>query len=1004
MNVQVADSLVELSSNFNSVRQSGDVDVRESIALIDLHLRIIYTLYMAFERRQPSSAARLHPTPGFGSMLAVVRQAAKVVDEPTSSWIRKAIQALSENAVKCIDAFRVPKKYANLKSLRDRLSHGGALPPDADTRLKLSTEISGLIDALSKSVAKELSGAMLRSDGERLWIHKVGESVELEVSPIWTARGSTKGLGIFSHFAGDRVFYFAPDADLWSEVGEEAAGRFRRLFLPDKISHGSYLAGLITDTLNDVAAYTEDYSRPSFFFGDDDRSGYLHIPWSRTTSEGYESRIDVFRVGPNHRREWESAPGKWKGYREFLKHISKWNLLAHRIGVGLQAIQKKREDEESSRLGLTDALSAKGPAKLKEVQDLGSETKVADGGSLFELGARIDAACAAMKPSTEVLFLVGQAGLGKTELMLQLAKKRADQLTEDTAGDEPLYLFVSSTGRTLSSLEDAVNSALNITRILSSHGARALCRNGLLVLMVDGFDELLGSSGYENALGSLEPWFRDLNGQGVLVASARSSYYLTQYRRSLLEAGDLNVDHTLIELQPWSQKESSQYITDVGIDSSIVQDLSQKDWAVLNVPFFAKAFAAWIKTGKRTVEEIPSMYEIVVAQFLDREASKLKNQNSEELLTKDELRSLFSEVADFMQSNRSRELEQAELISCAKMIVGEPLDDVRPGLSRRLSSLGGLGVRADEDGKNIFSFSHEVLFDCFLLLSLHNRLSGVINPKSLLSLITASSINEAVFEWLIERYPDTTELLSSSIDYDLKDEANTRVASANLGALWGTILKHQNGVPPTKSARALTIGTVELSRSGWHALDLAESSITTLVIPERMEGSVDISDSRIDYLDIHPTSALTQHIEGIERAVVASLRIGGEFADGPTQVISLLQRHKLLKVRPESGDEKMIIAAEHYLSRLIRRPDVPVIVDRDNKTPADPRLSWINHFEVSFWTSFVQALINSGSAILEPLPASGKAKVRLSPMVSLEKVLKRDPSCEEAVRFWSELR
>jgi hypothetical protein len=91
---------------------------------------------------------------------------------------------------------------------------------------------------------------------------------------------------------------------------------------------------------------------------------------------------------------------------------------------------------------------------------------------------------------------------------------------------------VSSTGRTLASLEDAVNGALNITKLLSSQSARVLCRHGLLVLVVDGFDELLGSSGYENALGSLEPWFRELGGKGAVVASARSSYYLTQYQRS----------------------------------------------------------------------------------------------------------------------------------------------------------------------------------------------------------------------------------------------------------------------------------------------------------------------------------------------------------------------------------------------------------------------------------------------------------------------------------------
>jgi hypothetical protein len=1000
----VVDALAELTSDFRSVRHSGDVDVRESLALIDLHLRIVYTLYMSFDRRQPSSSARLHPAPGFGTMLAVVRQAAKPIDEAASPWIRKSIWVLARNAASAIDAFRVPKRYANLKSLRDRLSHGGALTSDPDAQAILSSAISALLDSLNASLSEELSGATLRSDGERLWICRQKEAFELEASPLWTLRPNVDGLGVFSHFAGNQVFYFAPGAELWSEAGELAASRFRRLFLPDKSGHDSHLAGLISDTLSDVSAYTEDYSRPSFFFGDDARSGYLHVPWSRTTSEGYESRIDVFRIGANHRREWEGPQGKWSGYTEFLKHISKWDLLAHRIGVGLHSLQKKREDEESSRLGLKDGFTARGPAKLKEVQELGSEFRGGEGGEFFELGARIDSACEAMKPSTEVLFLVGQAGLGKTELMLRLAKERADQITDNPNGGQPLYLFVSSTGRTLSSLEDAVNSALNITRILSSHSARALCRNGLLVLMVDGFDELLGSSGYENALGSLEPWFRDLNGQGVLVASARSSYYLTQYRRSLLEAGDLNVDHTLIELQPWNQKESSRYISDVGVDKAIVAPLSTKDWKVLSVPFFAKAFAAWAKAGERTVAEMPSMYEIVVDQFLDREASKLRNQNSDELLTIEELRSLFSEVADFMQSNKSRELEQVELISCAKMIVGEPLDDVRPGLSRRLSSLGGLGVRADEDGKNIFSFSHEVLFDCFLLLAIHGRLSGVINSKSIMSLITASSINEAVFEWLIERYPSAAKTLSSIIDFNLSDTEDARVASANLGSLWATILKHNNGIPPTRSAKRLTIGSVELTSSGWHQLDFTGSSIAHLVVPDKITGFINLEGARIDYLDVHVSSASKLHLRGIENAEVASLKIGGAFVDSPPQVAGLLQKYDLLEVKSESGNERMIAAAEHYLSRLIRRPDVPMVVDRDSRAPDDPRLSWIEHYDIDLWTAFVDALLASGSAVLDSLPASGKAKVRISPLVSFDKLLKRDPSSEEAVRFWNELR
>ncbi|WP_314101681.1 NACHT domain-containing protein [uncultured Stenotrophomonas sp.] len=1002
-NTRTADLISALASNFKHVRYAGEIDVRESLALIDFYLRVIYTLHMSFDRRQPSSTVRLLPTPGFGSMLAVVRGAAKSTGGASSSWISASIRTLAQNAVKAIDAFRVVNKYANFKSLRDRLSHGGSLSSDPDTKAKLHEATSNLIEHLRRALSEVLSDTSLKERDGRLWMTKIGDAAELEVSPLWIMRGPSEALGIFSHFADDRIFYFAPEGDLWTEGDQESTSRFRRLFLPDKGNPGPYLARLVTDTLSDVSAYTEDYSTPSYFFGDDDRAGYLHVPWSRTTSEGYESRIDVFRIGQNHRREWECGSGKWSGYSEFLKHISKWELLARRIGIGLHTLQQSREDEETSRLGITDRTMARGPSKLKEVHDVGGNPEPVDGNNFFELGGRIDSACEAIKPSTSVFFLVGQAGLGKTELMLRLARERAASVADDPQNNRPLYLFVSSTGRTLSSLEDAVNSALNITRVLSSHSARALCRNGLLVLMVDGFDELLGGSGYENALGSLEPWFRDLNGQGVLVASARSSYYLTQYRRSLVEAVDLNVDHTLIELQPWSKSESSTFLSNAGVRQEIMNDLSAKDWKVLSVPFFAKAFAAWIKLNLGNPVQMPAMYEIVVDQFLDREASKLRNQNSDELLSINELRELFAEVADYMQSSKSRELEQSELVSCAKMIVGEPLDDVRPGLSRRLSSLGGLGVRADENGNNLFGFSHEVLFDCFLLLAIQRRLSGVLNTKSLLAMITASSINEAVFEWLIEKYPEAAATLSKNLDFNLDSDVEARVASANLGALWKTILKHQDGVPPTKSARSLAIGSVELSNSGWSELDLSGSSVAHLTIPDRMSGSVDVRNTLIEYLDIHSASLSKNSIQNIDHAEVSSLKIGGVFADGPAQVNALLQKAGLVQKIVASKDEQLVEAAEHYLSRLKRRPDVPVIIDRDNKTADDARLSWITHYDSYFWTSFVDALVASGAAVLEALPASGRAKVRLSPVISFDKLIKRDSTSEESTKFWSML-
>ncbi|MGH8054967.1 MAG: NACHT domain-containing protein [Stenotrophomonas sp.] len=992
--------LAPVLSNFRVKRSNDEVDVREAIALIDFHVRVIYTLLISFNRRQQGASVKLLPVPGFGSMLAVLRQGSKLVDEPATAWVSSMLRALSVDAIKGVDAFRVANKYSNFKSLRDRLSHGGTLPSDDGMRQKISLAVSALISCLERSLSTQLSIVGVSEQDGRLWLVGDEGAATFEVSPLWVAHSSRINLGVFSHFADDTIHYFGSDGELWLERNSELVARFRRLFLSEKGNPNQDLAKLVTDTLADVAAYTEDYSRPSFFFGDDERTGYLHIPWTRSTSEGNEPRIDAFRIGLDHRREWEASQGEWRSYSEFLKSVSKWELLARRIGMGLSALDQRREAEESSRLGIQGTSPVRGPSILREMQESTLGPELIDGSKFFELGVRIDDACQTMKPSTSVFFLVGQAGLGKTELMLGLAKERSRLIAEDPTRQCPLYLFVSSTGRTLSSLEDAVDSALNITKVLSSHSAKALCRNGLLVLMVDGFDELLGSSGYENALGSLEPWFRELGGRGVLVASARSSYYLTQYRRSLASAVDLNVDHTLVELQPWKRNESEKYLKQMGVGVDRIKMLTANDWGVLGVPFFAKAFAAWIERNADTPRHAPSMYEIVVEQFLDRESHKLRTQTSEELLSTGELRELFSDVADLMQSSKSRELELSELVACAKMVVGEPLDEVRPGLSRRLSSLGGLGVRPDKNGQNQFGFSHEVLFDCFLLLAIQRRVSGVFNEKSLFSLLAASNINSAVFEWLIKRYPESAKILSSKMSFELKGEAGNQAASSNLGALWESLLNFGNGIPPTPSARGLAMNSVVLADGGWTSIDLSRSVISHLGISDNSEGEVIVSGATIEYLEVPSSVVAKRVLKGGDCASISSLKIGSSFADTPAQVARILHDAGILSGSIDSSDGEIIVASLHYLTRLIRRPDVPVIIDRETKVADDHRLSWINHYDGDMWTRFVSALVDSGAARLEPLATSGKAKVRLTFNIPVEEMVDRDSGRVEVERFW----
>lgn len=999
--VSTSGALEPIFSQFNVQSGATQVDIREAVALVDFHFKLIYTVVIAFSRRPQSSPLILSPVPGFGLMLSVVREGAKLSSEIGTPWIREFVTSWSSSAVAAVDQFKAPK-YKGLKDLRDRLSHGQPLPNKEEVIASIRAELMTLIGRLEENLRKHLLDTTISTRDGRVYINKKKERAAFEVSPLWIWPEEPKGLRIYSHASSDSIQYLEPNGDIWTERRDEEVIKFIKTYIGNS-KNNFELGRLVKDVVSDIAAYTEDYSKPSYFFGDDELTGTLYVPWTRSTSAGNEPRIDAFRVGPDNRREWNKDFKEWVAYSDFLKNISNWQILARRIAIGIESFISDRESEESSRLGSTPNSSARGPSLLRKRKDTPSS---ANGGEEeFDLATRIDESCQRMKPSTSVYFLIGQAGLGKTDLMVTLAKSRATNIASNPESLLPLYLFVSSTGRTLSSLEDAVNSALNITKVLSSQSAKALCRNGLLVLLVDGFDELLGSSGYENALGSLEPWFRELGGRGVLVASARSSYYLTQYRRSLAQATDLNVDHTLAELQPWSKSDSERYLRDMGLSNHAINEIRERDWKILSVPFFAKAFAAWLMRNNETDNASPpSIYDVVVEQYLEREESKLTDPNVGALLKATELRELFSEAAELMQESRNREIEQFDLTACAQSVVGaSDLDTVRPGLNRRLSSICGLGVTTDSNGQNQFAFSHEVLFDCFLSLAIQKRVSGIQNTDSLLRLLSISKVNSSVFEWLVEKKPEDTERLAKKLSFKVKNPKDSQVLSANLGALWEALLIRRNGIPVSEVASGLQLEMVNLSKEGWTKLDLSESTIDHLEVPHGPQGVIDISGAQISFLGSKSAEQARRHLIGAESANIHSVHIGEYFGDGRLEVRDILEKAQLIRPQSREGNHQQLESVEYFLERLARRSDIPVILDREELTADDQRLGWINHADAEDWRFFVNALLNSEVARLERIPTSGRPKVRLcfnKPVASLI-----DPTSDpgaEVIKFWDQ--
>lgn len=975
----------------------GTNDARESIALIDVYIRIAYTLVICASRQAGAVPILAHAVPGTGSMLASIASAQSWPDLETSHWAARVVARVARDFISLAGHFNADSKLPTFKTVRNQFSHGYALPARDEEATEIAGRLRRLQDALKARLIAQLGDLRLVDGdvGAELLGQKPG--MKFGVGPFWAWIGEDTAWGIYSHYGQDGVFYLVPGHQVALRRDDHSTNQFEKQYLPEARGTSALIGRHVKDVVRDIAAFTEDGVAPSYCFGDDAEMGVVLIPWVRSTSDTNQERVDRFRIGPDNQYQWLKQEGSdWRPYSDFLREVANWGLLARRIRIGLDSFRGERQSAEASYFQSSRS-DVRGPARLTEVSE---DLQLPDApASDFNLMQRADWACESLRHSTKVFFVVGQAGLGKTDLMLSVASERASEIEKDTSISRPLYLFVSSTGRTLSSLEDAINSALNITKLLSSQGAKALCRNGLLVLIVDGFDELLGSSGYENALGSLEPWFRELGGRGVLVASARSSYYLAQYRKSLSETTGVNADHTLLEIQPWARDDILDYLRRFGVPDEVSSNLQARDWRLLGVPFFAKAFAQWSEGSGHKSDGQRSIFDIVVDQYLARESQKLVDPNRGPLLNPEELREFFAEVAELMHDSGQRELEHADLVMCAQLVIGsDTLESVRPGLTRRLSSLCGLGVEGGAATTGKFYFAHEVMFDCFLSLALQRKVSGSKSAQSWAAFFSKGKIHPAAVDWLVDRLPEAAAALLRKLQSVV---LNGSAYSENVGFLWASLCKASNNIPPSLEVHGLRLGELELAELDWGRLKLEGCQLTRLRLPAMGLNHVELLDCEVGLLECDSLDRAGAVLKCGDSDGIGAFRTTGTYDDTPHLVRKRFEELGLVSRQASDVDDDFAESANFFLEKISSRFDTSIVVAENSGLSDDQRLSWTQRLGARVWTRFTDALIGSRLARWDPINAKGSAKVRLVFDVPPAAIRRRERDDSRIAAFWS---
>jgi hypothetical protein len=1027
-----AETYEGLQAGFVRADGMDRMSAHELIGLLDFQLRFLGLVAACCLRRHNKSSIGLTRAPGFGAHMALLKKSANDLarlDDDLTRRIHTAIEAVVGDVEHGVPS--APSGLGSPKRLRDHLFHGGPLP-GGDGADSVTAAVRVLVDSVASRIVALLADAEVvpdLPDDEHPPVLRWtgGHTVSLWPLVLVEADGTWC---VYSQSSPGKAVYMRPGRHDVQRVvrDEEVLGELERGFLPAARADNA-LADFIIDVQLDVLGF-RDADIECYVSEQDDR---FTLGWQRAVSDGIEARQDQFRLGPENARQWfDQQQDTFRPYSVFLRRLANWPTLAKRLRQELEGFEEQRRRREADaigragvdsgpfiqplvQLGELDALSTSGPSQL-------------DG-----LIQTVDMAVESNRGQTLVVFVAGEAGIGKTRAMSEVALNRAREV--EAAGDadpdsgKPLYLFVTSRGQEQDSLDRVVNAAVVNTRNLREDAVKALCRNGLMVLFIDGFDELLGGNVYRDPVGSLRKWIEALGGRGVILVSARSSYYLNRYRASIdkqVGQHSLAVAHKLAELRRWDDPRLAEFLSYYGLPEKIT--LGSDDRKLLGLPFFAHVYVDQLLKGKPSDAPLP---EILLTQYLAREADKLDDPSAgvqdggdlagplpenAPLLSTTQLRKLFEAVALLMAGNSQREVLLEDLEWAAQLALDAEQLDSR--IRERLIALCGLEPGTSQQDQR-FRFQHELFFDYFLAGHIGRLLEQEDQPGGqIVGDLSSAQLRPATVAEIVRTSEEALErfLRSSDASPDRVAEHQRDVLNVNLGNLW-IELAQVTGRIEAVTLDGVSLENLDLSNVDCKAVRLEGCELQTLVLPAGKGWTLDLDDSQIGQLDVRKAVDFGGLVlSSAER--LTQLTTSKVLVSRVPEIAQALRRlgAQVPEVASVRATGRHVEAAETFLRRIVGRAEVTVVVDTSSLLPDDQRLSWAIDYGAEVWKDFVRTLKESDVARLDGFDARGGSKRRVRFLVSPKAILQRaapsaarktslSPTDEQNVAsFWARLR
>lgn len=327
--------------------------------------------------------------------------------------------------------------------------------------------------------------------------------------------------------------------------------------------------------------------------------------------------------------------------------------------------------------------------------------------------AELDAAF--VSPSNErlrIVLLDGPAGVGKTHLIERISLARATTYAKGGVLQPPV-LHVTSRGRRLSNLNDALAATLNeLSARFRFMEVPVLVRRGLLLLAIDGFDELVDAEGYHDAWHALRAFLENIGAGGCCILAGRDTFFDQQGFLDRLQQARTRMSLVLAHLHPLRPDAARRWLMEQGWPAGEFLDedvLFEQDSYMLR-PYFLRELAP-LKGWSALYGRSPR--DFLINKFLEREAKLVsKMVEVQANPARFALIQLYQDIALDMMDRNSDVVDFEFLrLSCEVAFTGVlTSDDIR----KLMHKMGSTALLEKANDSNLRKFPHSEVQHHFL--------------------------------------------------------------------------------------------------------------------------------------------------------------------------------------------------------------------------------------------------------------------------------------------------